>query len=550
MTRAMRTRVGRGATTALTVVGICASTAPAGAQAGGHHNRPVGGVDFPVSCSAPAAAEFNRGVALLHHMTYPQARESFEEVARLDPECAMAHWGIAMTLFQPLWPTRPGPKELRRGRDETQRAATLNPPTVREKLFVEAVAAFFQPDSADYWERVRRWEHGMARVSAAFPHDADAVAFFALAHLAIAPSNDSARAFSDSAARLLLGVYETHPDHPGAMHYLVHANDAVGRERESPQVVRKYESSAPSNPHALHMPTHIFTRLGDWDAVVRGNLRAADAALAHPAGDSGQFVWDEFPHAIEYLIYAYLQQGADAAALAQLTRLQRTSRLEPSFKTAFHSASTRARYALERRAWSEAMSLPVREPAGLDWDRFKWPEAVTWFARGLGAVHAGVLEEARQAASRLAALESSAASGGEPLFARHIRILRLAVDAWLAHASHQRDSSVALMRAAVDLERTTPKHAVTPAPTLPALEQLGDLFFEQHRSAEALAAYQSALELYPRRLNSLLGAARAARALGDVTGARAMYRELVSVADGGTRPGALSEARAFLAKHR
>ena len=535
---------------ALALILSVASASEGRAQSGPHEAHTLGKVDFSISCSAPARAEFNRAVALLHHMTYPQAREAFDHVARIDPQCAMAHWGVAMTLFQPLWPTRPGPSELQRGRAEVQRAAALNPPTSREKLFIDAAAAFFQPESLDYWQRIRRWEQAMGKVYAAFPQDADATSLFALAHLAIAPSNDSARAYSDSAARLLIAVYDKNPDHPGAMHYLVHANDAAGRERQSPDLVLKYEASAPSNPHALHMPTHIFTRLGDWDGVIRGNLRAAEAALATPAGDSGQLVWDEFPHAIEYLVYAYLQTGEDQLALEQLTRLQKTSRLEPTFKTAFHLASTRARYALERRAWREAMALPPREPAGLDWDRFKWAEAVTWFARGLGAAHEQDLGQARAAGARLAALESAAGASGEPLFTRHIRVLRLSVDAWIAHASQQRVSSLSLMREAADLERSTPKHPVTPAPTLPASELLGDLLLEQRRPAEALAAYRASLGLYPRRFNSLLGAARAARALGDTAVARSMYRELLTVAGRGTRSDILPEARAFTAGGR
>jgi len=524
---------------------VCCSAADLVGQQTEHA---LGKVDFAVSCSAPAQKEFNRAVELLHHMTYPQAREAFEQVARLDPACAMVHWGIAMTLFQPLWPTRPGPAELRRGWDAVQAAQKRKLPTERERSFVRAAAAFFQPDSADYWQRIRRWEAAMGKMHDTFPEDAEATAFYALAHLAVAPSDEGARAHFDRAAELLAGVLEKDPDHPGALHYLVHANDAVGREHESPEVVRKYEASAPRNPHALHMPTHIFTRLGDWSGVVRGNLKAADAALAHPAGDQGQFVWDEFPHAIEYLVYAYLQQGADELAASHVERLVQTTRLEPTFKTAFHLASTQARYALERRAWSEAAALRPREPASLNWDRFKWAEAVTWFARGLGAAHVRDSSNSHAAAARLAEIEAAAGTSGEPLFARHIRVLRLGVDAWRAHAAGNRDSSVALMRAAVALEESTPKHAVTPAPTLPAPELLGDLFLEQARPADALAAYQHSLVRYPRRFNSLLGLARAAQALGNTAVARAAYGELLVVADGSTRKPLLQEARDFLAR--
>ena len=530
------------------LLGGCAHVPSAQVQQ--HAGHRLGSVDFPVSCSAPARAEFNRAMGLLHHMTYPQARTAFEEVAKIDPQCAMAHWGIAMTLFQPLWPTRPGPMALQRGWDAVQAARRLQPPTERERLFVAAAEAFFlEPSSTDYWLRIRRWEQAMARVHRALPDDPEAAALYALAHLAITPANAITRTHADAAADILVDVYRNNPDHPGAMHYLVHANDVPGRERELLEIMRRYEGVAPRNPHALHMPTHIYTRIGDWDAVIRGNLRAAEAALEHPAGERGELVWDEFPHAIEYVLYAQLQKGADDAAAVQLQRLRGTAALEPSFKTAFHLASTQARHALERRAWDEAASLVPREPATLDWDRFTWPEAIVQFARGLGAVHVGNIDQARAAGVRLQTLEAATRKAGEALFARNIQVLRLELDAWVAHAEGRRDASVALMRQAADLETSTPKHAVTPAPTLPAHELLGDLYMAHAKPAEALAAYQRSLQLYPRRFNGLLGAARAARALGDAPAARTFYRQLLEVAGGGTRQAALDEARSHVAGH-
>lgn len=512
----------------------------------GHAGHELGKVDFPVSCSAPAQKEFTRAVSLLHHMTYPQARAAFEQVATLDPKCAMAHWGIAMTLFQPLWPTRPGPPALQRGWRAVQNATVLLPPTKREQLLVAAAEAFYrEPASPDYWLRIRRWEQAMERAYADLPDDPEVAAFYALAHLAAAPASAASRAHADRAAGILLRVYTQNPDHPGAMHYLVHANDTPGREHESLEITRKYESVAPRNPHALHMPTHIYTRLADWNGVVRGNLRAADAALEYPAGDKGEFVWDEFPHAIEYLVYAYLQQGADDAAEAQLRRLHTTDRLEPSFKTAFHLASTRARYALERRDWNAAAQLKARQPAFLDWDRYTWPEAITRFAHGLGAAHLGDLNEARADSKRLTELEATARNANEELFARNIQVLRLELDAWLAHIIGRHEVAITLMRQAADVEAATPKHAVTPGPTLPADEMLGDLLMEQEHPGDALMAYTRSMESYPRRFNGLLGAARAARTLGDNTLAQTYYQALVELAGDGTRKPALMEARQY-----
>ena len=517
-----------------------------GEEHGGHA---LGTVDFPISCSKEAQAEFHRALALFHHMTYPQARTAFERVAVVDPKCPMAHWGIAMTLFQPLWPTRPGPDALRRGWEEVQKAKELQPATERERLFIAAAEAFFtDPASSDYWARIRRWEQATEKIYAAFPDDPEAMAFYSLAHLATAPADTISRAHSDRAAEILLRLYQRNPDHPGAMHYLVHANDVPGREREQIEITRKYEAIAPRNPHALHMPTHIYTRLGEWDAVVRGNQRAAEAALEHPAGERGEFVWDEFAHAIEYLVYAYLQQGADEQAAGEIRRLRETPRLEPSFKTAFHIASTQARYTLERRAWKEAAELVPREPPSLPWDRFAWPEAVLQFARGLGSLHLDKLDGAKVARARLEELERATREAKEALFARNIQVLGLELSAWLADFEKNRERSVALMREAAEMEASTPKHAVTPGPTLPAFEQLGDLLMKHKQPAEALVAYKRAIELYPRRFNGLLGAARAARDAGKETEARNFYGELLQVSERGVRREALDEARSYLGR--
>jgi tetratricopeptide (TPR) repeat protein len=546
----MTSVVNRSACVVAVVVALTSVGRASVAEGQGQQERILDAVDFPIACSQEAQAEFNRGVGLLHHMTYPRARDAFRSVAEIDPRCAMADWGFAMTLFQPLWPTRPNLADRQQGWGAAQRALLITGTSERERMLLEAVAAFFrEPESDDYWQRIRSWEQAMARAYTAFPNDPEITAFYALAHIASSPPNDdSVATYSARAADLLLEVYRQYPSHPGAMHYLVHASDAPGRERSSLEVTQRYEASAPRNPHALHMPTHIYTRLGDWGAVVRGNLLAAEAALEHSAGDRGQYVWDEFPHAIEYVVYAYLQQGADLEAAAQLSRLLETPQLEPTFKTAFHLASTRARYTLERRQWREAASLIPREPAGLDWDRFTWPEAVTWFAKGLAAARERQVDEAIVSVDRLAALGEKARTAGEDLFARNIRVLELEVRAWVAYAEGHGAFSLRLAREAAELESSTPKHAVTPGPTLPAHELWADLLLEQRQAAEALAMYRTSLTLYPKRFNSLIGAARAAAATGDAVAAREYYRELLTVAVSDGRRAELDEARRFVAR--
>lgn len=505
----------------------------------------LGEVHFEVSCGNEVQPRFDRAVAYLHHMTYARAQAEFAAITETHPSCAMAYWGVAMTLFQPLWPTRPSEADLKRGWEAMSKAKELAPATERERLFIAATAAFFDPVTTDYWQRIERWAEGMSAAYEAFPDDVETTTFFALSHLAASPaSGDASR--NTTVAAVLEAVLRAHPAHPGAVHYTIHANDAVGRESESLDVVRRYGDIAPRNPHALHMPTHIYVRLGDWPDVIDGNRLAAQAALENPVGDRGQWVWDEYPHAIEYLVYALLQVGDDPAALQAMSVLQQTANLQPSFKTAFNLSSIPARYALERRDWVQAANLEVRPSPTLPWDRFPWPEAVTWFARGIGAVRSGNVDAAREAEARLGQLRVASEGMNEDLFARQTEILRLSLAAWLARADGDAEAAIRLAEQAVRLEDTTPKHAVTPAPTLPAAELMGDLLLEMGRPEAALRAYQTAMLSTPRRFHSLAGAARSARRMNDAALAARYYRELRSLAvPHATRP-ELVEADAFL----
>jgi len=504
----------------------------------------IGTVDFPISCSPSQQPAFNHAVALLHHMTYPQAKSEFETIAAADPDCAMAYWGIAMTLFQPLWPTRPGLDERMEGRRVAEKAVQLGAATERERLFIAAADSFFiDPESPDYWSRIHRWARATETLYDRYPTDHEAMAFHALGLLATAPAGGASLDHQNRAAELLLAIQRENPEHPGSFHYLIHANDVNGREHESLDLVDRYDEIAPDNPHALHMPTHIYTRLGAWDGVIEGNLRAAEAALAHPAGDKGQYIWDEFPHSLEYLVYAYLQRGDDDAAASQIERLGSASLLHPTFKTAFHLSSIPARFALERENWLDAANLPPRPSEYLDWDRFKWPEAITWFARGYGASELGDLGGAETALDKISDLEKGAEDAGEELFARQIRILRLAVASWLAQARNQPVQALALMQQAAELETSTPKHPVTPAPTIPAYELLGRLLMKQGDYGAALDAFRKSNALHPNRLNGLAGLARAADKLGDTETEELSYRALRDLCVSSSERAACQEAK-------
>ena len=520
----------------IVTIALCTESAKSG-------QRSLGKVEFDVSCSDEAQARFNHAMALLHHMTYPQARIAFAAITRDEPACAMAYWGQAMSLYHPLWPDRPTPEALETGCGLVEKAQALEPGTELESLHISAAEAFFcAPAGTDYWERVQRWADATHAAYQAFPRDHDTAALQALALLATAPAADASQAQQARAAALLTEILDQNPAHPGAAHYLIHADDAPGRAALHPENVADYAQIAPNNPHALHMPTHIGTRLGDWDKVIAGNLAAAEAALAHPAGDQGQWVWDEFPHAIEYLVYAYLQRGDDAAARAQAERLRGTRNLHPTFKTAFHLSSIPARYSLERQAWTEAAALEPRPMAGLDWEHFPWAEAVTWFAKGVGAARSGDIEPASEALRRLITLREVADEAGETLFERQIRVLELAVAAWIAEARRDHDEAERLMAEAAELEAATPKHPVTPGPTLPASEQLGDLLLKRDPD-RALQAYEDSLATYPGRFNSLLGAARAAEAADRAAIAGEYFERLVNQAVPTSQREGLQEAR-------
>jgi tetratricopeptide (TPR) repeat protein len=515
---------------------------PAAAQ----ETRELGAVAFQVSCAPEVRGAFDRAVALLHHMMYDESRLEFERIAADDPACAMAHWGIAMTLFQPLWPLRPGPQDLRRGWEEVQKAEELAPATDRERALVAAAAAFYrEPESADWWTRIARWAEATEAAWRARPDDVETSAFQALAVLASGSVAEDRMAHQARAAELLAGILEREPTHPGAVHYTIHANDVDGRAGESLDVVEGYSHIAPSVPHALHMPTHIFIRLGEWPQVIEWNRKSADAAL-RVAGERPS-PGTHYLHAMDYSVYAQLQQGADRAAEATLIEAIGRDRFADDFASAFHLAAMPARYAIERRAWDEAAAVAARTPEALPWERYPWAEALAWFARGMGSARSGEVEEARRAEARMVALRDAAEAAAERDFATYIEVDRRILAGWIAYVTGDAEGAVQLVRSAAELDRTVQKHPVSPGALYPPYEALGDLLLDAGRPADALAAYRSSLEAWPRRYRTLLGAARAAREVGDAEEAARYYGELLEVAgEGDDRRLDLEEAREFV----
>jgi hypothetical protein len=515
-----------------------------------HEAGEIGVVEFRVSCDPAVREDFDHAVGLLHHMMYVESRRAFERIAAQHPECGMAHWGIAMSLFQPLWPGRPGADVRQRGWDAVQRAKELGPLSDRERALVEATAAFFEnPQENVWWPRIQRWAEAMEAAYRQRPEDTETATFYALSVLAAGQVADRQPEYHARAAQILAAVHQRRPQHPGAIHYTIHANDIANRESESLHIVRSYDGIAPEVPHALHMPSHIYVRLGDWPEVIEWNRRSADAALRFPAEDRLSV---HYSHGLDYLLYAQLQRGEDARARAVLDELLgQEQRYQEDFVSAFHLAVMPARFAVERRAWEEAAAVQPRTPDYLAWDNYWWPEALSWFAQGLGAVHTSDLSAARRAERRMAELRDRARAADEETFATYIEIDRLILSGELAQAEGDAQAAVSRMQEAAALERTVEKHIVTPGALLPAYEALGDLLMRQQRPREALQAHETSLELWPNRYHSTLGAARAARAAGEMGRAREHYVRLLEITEDAAtdRPG-VREAREFAGAER
>ena len=466
------------------------------------HSHPapakLGKVSFPVSCTPAAQAEFNKGVALLHSFAYTAAANTFQKVAELDHRCAMAHWGVAMTYFHQLWEPPLSPATISIAQNELQRARQLGAGSERERQYIHALGLIYQdPAIVPYRTRALRYEQAMSDLASANKQDVEAQVFYALALLANASPADKTHAKQKQAVSLLEPLDRTYPEHPGIPHYLIHACDNAELAPKGLPAARAYSQIAPAAPHALHMPSHIFTRLGLWDDSIASNLAASEAARQQ--GDTGEEL-----HAMDYLVYAYLQSGRDADAAHVIQQLKGTPKLNASdFKTTYASTAMPVRYAVERGQWNDAAAIVP--PAGAP----PHVVAIAVWSRGMGLTRSGRDPEARAEIDRLRQIEEQLRTSGNDYWATQVDILRREVMAWSAQAGGKPDEAVALMRASADAEDAIEKLPVTPGPIIPAREQLGSLLLEQNHPALALNEFQTALANAPGRRGALQGAARA-----------------------------------------
>jgi tetratricopeptide (TPR) repeat protein len=502
-----------------TALGVLLTANPAVAQHEGHE---LGEVDFPTSCSLQAQEEFHVGLALLHHRRYGQAREHFEAAAETDAQCAMAHWGIAMSSFQPLWhPT--SEEDLERGKAAVHAARELGAPTERERAHIAAAEAFFIDPAppapsrpADHEARVLTWKEAQRELHEAHRDDVDAAAFYALAKVAYAQAQFSPAEEPDfgrqrQAGALLLGYLERHPEHPGLHHYLLHAYDSAELAPGAEEIAEAYDDLAPETVHALHMPSHIFVRLGRWNETAEFNERSAQAALRLAEKDPHEsgYAAMHHAHALDYMMYAYLQMGDEERARETLERVRSVDHGVTNLGFGYGVAAPQARFYLERQRWEEAARLEPRMPDVIEWADVPAADAIFHYARGLGAARSGDLEQAAAERDRIQTAVRALRDQGDDYWAYMTEALGKAVSAWNLYEQGETERALALMSEAADLEDSMEKHPISPGEVLPVRELYGDMLLQEGRAQDAIAAYERSLARTPNRRYAEAGIERA-----------------------------------------
>lgn len=510
----------------------------------------VGEVGFPVSCSAEAQQQFTRAVALLHSFWYEEAVKAFTGVAETDPSCAMAYWGVAMSNWYPLW-YPPSAAALKAGSDAVAKAQSIGAKTDRERDYIDAIATFYRDsDKLDNRTRSVAYEKAMEQVYSRYPDDREAGVFYALALNATALPTDKTYANQEKAAKILQRVFAEQPNHPGAAHYLIHSYDSAPLANLGLPAAICYADIAPSVPHALHMPSHIFTRVGQWQNSIDSNRASADAGQSYAAKVFGPgVVWDQALHAMDYLEYSYLQTGQDGEAKRVLDQLMSYQKAIPSsLAAAYAIAAIPARYAVERQNWAEAAALPeprITSPG----NEYPWTAPMITYARALGAAHTGDFAGAQAEIGKLEAARDALTQAKNTYWAGQVDVEARSASAVLAQAQGRKDEALTLMRSAADLEDASDKHPVTPGSIVPARELLGDMLLEANQPAEALAEYERSLNSAPNRFHGLAGAAAAAERAGDAAKAKLYREKLVQVAAADSDRPELLTAKRFLAEH-
>lgn len=495
----------------------------------GPPDQQYGTVEFETSCGGKEKKSFNLAVELLHSFEYDEAEKIFSEIIEEEPGCAMAYWGVAMCNYHALW-TAPSEPELKKGAKAIEIAQSIGNKTKRESDYIDAISAIYKDwDKVDLHDRSINFEKGMEKLYAEYPEDKEAAIFYALALDAAADPTDKSFANQKKAGSILNALYPNEPNHPGIAHYIIHTYDYPELAALALPAARKYASIAPSSAHALHMPSHIFTRLGLWDESIQSNLASIDAARCYAESADLKGHWDEELHGMDYLVYAYLQKGETELARQQCDHLHTINEVYPvNFKDAYAFAAIPARYVLENRMWKEAAVLQIH-PLKFHWEKFPWQKAINCFTRLLGSVHTGNMDSARSEYKQLKIIYDTLAAQKDPYKARQVQIQIKISEAWIAFREGRNADAEKIMNLAADMEDSTEKHPVTPGEILPARELLGDMWLQMKKPDKALIAYEADLKRHPNRFNGLYGAGFAAERSGNPEKAGSYYRQIMTI---------------------
>lgn len=495
----------------------------------GPADKQFGSAEFKITCSEKVKEDFNLAIKLLHSFEYDEAEKAFAKVIDKEPDCAMAYWGVAMSNFHPLW-TPPTEAELKKGARAIQIAQSL-PTSKRETAYIDAIASYFRDwEKTGHSIRCLDFEKKMEAIYTSYPDDKEAAVFYALALNAAADPTDKSFSKQKKAGGILMALYPGQPDHPGIAHYLIHTYDFPELAQQGLTAARNYASIAPSSAHALHMPSHIFTRLGLWDECIRSNNTSVTSAKCYAEAVGIKGHWDEELHGLDYLVYAHLQKGDNDSAKKHWDYLKTINEVHPvNFKVAYAFAAIPSRYLLENKMWQEAANLTVM-PLNFPWNNFPWQEAIVHFTRLLGSVHTGNLTSAKEELNQLHRLHDTLVSQKDAYKANQVAIQIKASEAWISMKEGKNKQALLLMQLAADMEDKTEKHPVTPCEVIPARELLADMLLQMNNPAKALEAYEADLQKQPNRFNAIYGAGVAAQKLGDTQKAKTYFQQLLQVA--------------------
>ena len=505
-------------------------------QTTGKTPEQLGKVSFPTSCDPKVRARFERGVALLHSFWFPEGRKAFLDVLEADPSCAIAYWGLGVNRLLNPFGGQPQEKVLLEGQAAVDKGLAAPTKTQRERDYIEAVATFYTHDRAPFRERALKYEKAMEQLAARYPEDSEAAIFYALALNIAADLNDKTYSRQLKAAAILEPIFAAQPDHPGVAHYLIHSYDYPPIAAKGLSAARQYAAIAPSAAHALHMPSHIFTRVGAWEDSIETNRRAEETARRTNTPDDAL-------HAIDYQVYAALQLGRDPEAKRALVRGEADAARSERNNGAYALAAGSARYAMERGDWKMAAQLTPRTS--------KWPyaDAMIHFARAVGAARSGDADAAQKDVSQLARLRDALAAGKDAYWTEQVEIQRLAAQAWIELAQGRREAALSLLRQSADRQDASEKATVTPGHLAPSRELLGEMLLELDQPAQALKEFEASAADNPNRFRGISGAALAAARAGDTGRARAHYMKLVELAGTGDPRPELQQAKTWLARN-